>query len=88
MDGLREGLQEAGFPFDTPADLLDALDAASRGEKVFPMLDSRSAAAQRDASFSVGLLPEVEARIEKAASVNPMKLNAGGREVGYYSRTF
>ena len=77
MDGLREGLQEAGFRFETPADLLDALDAASRGEKVFPMLDSRSAAAQREASFSIGLLPEVEARIEKAAATKPLELEAG-----------
>lgn len=54
LDNLAEGLREVGFAFETPADLLDALDAASRGEKVFPMLDSRSAAAQREASFSIG----------------------------------
>ena len=55
LDQMREALNEDyGFNFDSPNDLIDALMAAARGEVVYGDIDARSAASERDASFSIG----------------------------------
>ena len=45
LDRLREGLQEAGFEFDVPADMLTAIDERSRSGKM--MFATKSNAAGR-----------------------------------------
>ena len=54
LDGLKEGLQAAGFNVDTPSDVLDLLDRSARGEAIYANTDSRSAAQQTaDETFSL-----------------------------------
>jgi hypothetical protein len=54
LDGLKEGLQAAGFNVDTPSEVLDLLDRSARGEAIYANTDSRSAAQQTaDESYSL-----------------------------------
>jgi len=64
LDGLKEGLQAAGFNVDTPSDVLDLLDRSARGEAIYANTDSRSAA-QQTADETFSLDPEV--RLDRGA---------------------
>jgi hypothetical protein len=86
LDRMREELKEKGFNFDTPAELLDALDAASRGEKI---MGGEVFEGQGGPSFSMA--PAELAELAKSAQrfggvgfkgKRPAKLYRGVKESG------
>lgn len=55
LDLLREKLNEQGFEFDTPADMLEALDMSMRGMRQFPTIDPLARQqGEQGRTFSIG----------------------------------